>query len=158
MKKKYDIQDFINQADENGFVALSVFCNKVFRLNAAVIAAYFNEDDQFYNNERTVKARENIRHNITFEVKPLKRINPNTPEITTYKVHQGGIYKDDLEKFIGQIKVSIEENSQLFDEVYKEYQQKRFEEARKNIADLNQQLKKEAEGSFWRKIFGKKGT
>ena len=155
MKKKYDIQDFINQADENGFVTLSVFCNKVFRLNAAAIASYFNEDDRFYNEERAIKARKNIRHNITFEVKPLKRINPNTPEITTYKVHKGGIYKDDLEKFIAQIKISIEENEKLFDEIYKEYQKERYEEAKKNRENLEQQLKKEAEGSFWKRIFGK---
>ena len=154
MKKKYDLQDFINQADERGFVELSVFCNKVFRLNAAAIASYFNEDDRFYNEERAIKARKNIHNNVTFQVKPLKWINPNTPEITTYKVHKGGIYKDDLEKFIEQMKISIEENEKLFDEVYKEYQQKRSEKARKKREDLEHQLKKEAQGSFWKKLFG----
>lgn len=155
MKKTYDIQDFISQADENGFVELKIFCNKVFRLNAAAIAASFDEDDRFYNDERTIKARKNIRHNITFQVKPLKRINPNTPEITTFKVHKGGIYKDDLEKFIEQIKISIEENSRLFDEVYKEYQKERYEEAKKNREDLEKKLKKEAQGNLWKRIFGK---
>lgn len=155
MKKKYDIQDFINQADENGFVELKIFCNKIFQLGPLFFVSHFDEDDRLYNEERTVKARKNIRHNITFEVKPLKWINPNTPEITTVKVHKGGIYKDDLEKFIEQMKISIEENEKLFDEIYKEYQQKRYEEAKKNREDLEKQLKKEAQGNLWKRIFGK---
>jgi hypothetical protein len=76
MKKTYDIQDFIDLADENGYIALKVFCNKVFRLNDFAIATTFFDpiNQDLYIKDEIADIQKNIRNNINFGeiTKPIR--------------------------------------------------------------------------------------
>lgn len=121
MKKTYDIQDFINLADENGYIPLKVFCNKVFRLNEYAIASSFfapiNKD--LHINKEVEDIQKNIRNNIQFVETIKKRRGTNE----TYKVTtiEGGIFKNDLENFINKTKRAIAINSEKLIEAYDEH-------------------------------------
>jgi hypothetical protein len=131
MKTPYQISDFKEQSDENGYVLLKVFCNKVFRLNDDAISGFFDPEYRFYDSPRSEVVRKDIRNNITFvSVTKKRRVSGET--YTVRKV-TGGIHKDDLEAFITQVKIAILENDQLFDKVYEQYAQQRNEEVRKNL-------------------------
>ncbi|MEA9414096.1 hypothetical protein [Flavobacterium sp. PL02] len=131
MKTPYQISDFIEQADENGYVALKVFCNKVFRLNDDAISGFFDSEYRFYDSPRSQAARKDIRNNISF-IEIIKKRRATGETYTVRKVN-GGIYKDDLEYFIAQAKIAILENDQLFDKVYEQYALQRNEKVRINL-------------------------
>lgn len=137
MKTPYQISDFKEQSDENGYVALSIFCNKVFRLNDDAISGFFDPEYRFYNSQRSEAARKDIRNNISFITVTKKR--RTSGETYTVRKVIGGIYKDDLDLFIAQVKIAILENDQLFDEVYKQYAHQRNEQVKINLAKYGSQ-------------------
>lgn len=137
MKIPYQISDFKEQSDENGYIALSIFCNKVFRLNDDAISGFFDPEYRFYNSQRSEAARKDIRNNISFITVTKKR--RASGETYTVRKVIGGIYKDDLDLFIAQVKIAILENDQLFDEVYKQYAHQRNEQVKINLAKYGSQ-------------------
>jgi hypothetical protein len=139
MKIPYQISDFKEQSDENGYIALSIFCNKVFRLNDDAISGFFDPEYRFYNSQRSEAARKDIRNNISFITVTKKR--RTSGETYTVRKVIGGIYKDDLDLFIAQVKIAILENDQLFDEVYKQYAHQRNEQVKINLAKYGSQKK-----------------
>lgn len=137
MKIPYQISDLKEQSDENGYIALSIFCNKVFRLNDDAISGFFDPEYRFYNSPRSEAARKDIRNNISFITVTKKR--RASGETYTVRKVIGGIYKDDLDLFIAQVKIAILENDQLFDEVYKQYAHQRNEQVKINLAKYGSQ-------------------
>ena len=159
MSEKYEIQEFIEQADENGYVPLKAFCNKVFRLNEnAIVSSFFepvNPDLCIKNEVKDIQ--ENIRNNI--EVVEITKKRRGTSETYQVKTIQGGIYKDDLQLFIEKAKRAIAINSGKLAESYKEHLKQNYieteiKEGKENIEDLCNQDNQSKKTTFWRKLFG----
>jgi len=159
MSEKYEIQEFIEQADENGYVPLKAFCNKVFRLNEnAIVSSFFepvNPDLCIKNEVKDIQ--ENIRNNI--EVVEITKKRRGTSETYQVKTIQGGIYKDDLQLFIEKAKRAIAINSGKLVESYKEHLKQNYiateiKEGKENIEDLCNQDNQSKKTTFWRKLFG----
>lgn len=134
MKNDYNISDFIEKADADGYVALKIFCNKVFRLSENDIGSFFDKTYRFYDSPLSKYARSNIRSTVDYiEITKKRR---KTGE--TYKVRQivGGIFKEDLEQFILQAKSAILQNSMKFDEISNKYVIERNLEVAKNRKEL----------------------
>lgn len=120
MNKNYSITEFVEQADENGYVPLKIFCNKVFRLNENAVASFFEPINQnLYIKNEVKDIQENIRNTIQFvEITKKRR---GTDETYQVKIIQGGIYKDDLEIFIEKVKKAIAINSEKLIEIYDDH-------------------------------------
>ncbi len=120
MSKNYNIIEFIEQADENGYVPLKIFCNKVFRLNENAVASFFEPVNQdLYIKNEVEDIQKNIRNTIQFvEVTKKRRGSAETYQV---KIIQGGIYKDDLENFIEKVKKAIAINSEKLIEIYDDH-------------------------------------
>lgn len=144
LKTVTNIAAFKDKADADGYVPLKAFANKVFRLNDNALSGYFDPSDRFYESEDSKMVRENIRHNVTLTLKPVKKINPLDSTYTHYKLVKGGIHQDDLEAFIKRVNIAIERNNAKFAEVIEEYNH--------NI-NLNAETVRKSPIGFWSKLF-----
>lgn len=159
MSKNYDITEFVEQADENGYVPLKVFSSKVFRLNEnAIVSSFFElvNPDLYIKNE-VKDIQENIRNNI--ELVEITKKRRGTSETYQVKTIQGGIHKDDLELFIKKAKRAIAINSGKLVESYKEHLKQKYieseiKEGKENIEDICNQDNQSKTTNFWRKLFG----
>ena len=154
MSKNYDITEFVEQADENGYVLLKAFCNKVFRLNEnAIVSSFFepvNPDLCIKNEVKDIQ--ENIRNNI--EVVEITKKRRGSSETYQVKTIQGGIYKDDLQLFIEKAKRAIAINSGKLAKSYKEHLKQKYIEAEIKEGKENIEDNQSKKTTFWRKLFG----
>lgn len=121
MKKTYNLQDFIHHTDEQGYIPLKAFCNKVFQLNDYSIAtSFFGPVNPYYFIKNEIEdIQKNIRNTVTIlEVTKKRR---GTGEVYISKSVQGGIYKDDLESFIEKAKQILDINNEKLVEAYNEH-------------------------------------
>lgn len=162
MSKIYNINEFTKQTDENGYVSLKIFCNKVFHLNEFAIATSFFEpvNPDLYVKDEVLDIQKNIRNNVQI-VKTAKK-GRGTNETYNVKTIQGGIYVDDLELFIEKAKRAIAINSGKLVESYKEHLKQKYieseanaKEGKENLNYLFKQDNQSKTSSFWRKLFGK---
>lgn len=108
------LSEFISAVDDEGFVPLKVFSQKMLKRSVNEASTFFDPKGRFYDRyQKTVT--HNIRHNVTFTNHFKKNGSLRNRSC------EGGVHKDDLVTFIKQAQEAIEENTRNFDAAYKKY-------------------------------------